>query len=140
MSCSCSYPAQPLLTLRGLCSTLIDTTFTPKQLPANPSNMILLGALTTRIEFNDTSSQWVLTSARYDVTAVSKATKLSYLLGKHQWTISNDDYGCNKGKPYTTMLKLSGCKDGEFTCDDGQCIEMKRRCDQVTIVISIRQF
>ena len=42
-------------------------------------------------------------------------------------------YECGKGKPYTTMLKLTGCKEeGEFTCDDGQCIEMERRCDQVT--------
>ena len=60
------------------------------------------------------------------------ATELSYLLGKHNWTISKDAYKCNRGKPYTTTLKLTGCKEGEFTCDDGQCIEMKRRCDQVT--------
>merc|ERR1711894_867100 len=31
-----------------------------------------------------------------------------------------------------TMLKLTGCDpEGEFTCNDGQCIQMKRRCDQV---------
>ena len=30
------------------------------------------------------------------------------------------------------MLKLTGCKEDEFTCDDGQCIKMERRCDQVT--------
>ena len=32
---------------------------------------------------------------------------------------------CNKGRPYNTTLKLSGCnKDEEFTCDDGQCIKI----------------
>ena len=56
-SCPCSYSAQPLLRLRGLCSTLIGNHFTPKQLPGNPRNMILLGHRTTRIEYNDTSSQ-----------------------------------------------------------------------------------
>ena len=56
-SCPCSYPAQPLLRLRGLCSPLICSVFTPKQLPGNPGNMILLGQLTTRIEYK--SSQWV---------------------------------------------------------------------------------
>ena len=128
-SCPCSYQgAQPLLRLRGLCSTLIRPLFSPKQLPANPGNMILLGNGNTRIEYNDTSSQWVLTDAKSDVTAVFQATKPSYLLGKHKWTISNDE--CNEGKP--TMLKLTGCKEDEFTCDDGQCIKMKRRCDQVT--------
>ena len=31
------------------------------------------------------------------------------------------------------MLKLTGCDpEDEFTCDDGQCISMERRCDQVT--------
>ena len=124
-SCPCSYPTQPLLRLRGRCSTLIDGLFTPKQLPANTGNMILLGLYSTRIEYNHTSSQWVLTDAKSDVTALSRATKLSYLLGKHEWTISNDVYECGKGKPYTTMLKLTGCKEEvEFTCDDGQCIEL----------------
>ena len=98
----------------------------------NPSNMILLGQLTTRIEYNDTSSQWMLTDAKSEVSAVSRATKPSYVLGKHKWTISNDVYECNEGKPYTTLLKLTGCKpEGEFTCDDGQCIKMEERCDQV---------
>ena len=64
-SCPCSYPAQPLLWLRGLCSSirLIYPLFSPKQLPGDPGNMILMGPVTTRIEYNDTSSQWVLTRA-----------------------------------------------------------------------------
>ena len=33
-------------------------------------------------------------------------------------------------------LKLSGCNpevlsEGKFTCDDGQCVTMEQRCDQV---------
>ena len=132
MSCPCSYPAQPLLRLRGLCSPSIDWIFSPKQLPGNPGNMILLGIYSTRIEYNDTSSLWMLTDAKSGMTAVSKASKISYVLGKHKWTISNDADECNEGKPYTTMLKLTGCKEeGEFTCNDGQCIEMEERCNQV---------
>ena len=131
-SCPCSYPVQPLLRLRGLCSPLIDSIFLPKQLPGNPGNMILLGQDHTRIEYNDTTSNWVLRDARYDVTAMSRATKMSYVLGKHKWTISNDTFKCNEGKPYTTQLKLSGCNpEGEFTCADGQCIKMEERCNQV---------
>merc|ERR1712004_738896 len=94
--------------------------------------MILLGHTTDRIEYNDTTSQWILTSAKSEVTAMSRATKLSYLLGKHKWTISNDAYDCDEGETVTTTLKLTGCIEGQFTCDDGQCIEMERRCDQVT--------
>ena len=132
-SCPCSYPTQPMLRLRNLCSSsLIDNRFVPKQLPDNPGNMIILGDWSTRIEYNDTTSQWILTDGRTDVTAISRATKLSYLLGKHKWTISNDGFECNEGKPYTTMLKLTGCAEDEFTCNDGQCVKMERRCDQVT--------
>ena len=29
------------------------------------------------------------------------------------------------------MLKLTGCWYGQFTCDDGQCVTMEKRCDQV---------
>ena len=32
MSCPCSYPTQPLLRLRGLCSSVMDNLFSPKQL------------------------------------------------------------------------------------------------------------
>ena len=39
---------------------------------------------------------------------------------------------------YKIELKLSGCEqglksnkdNGEFTCDDGQCVSMRKRCDQ----------
>ena len=36
------------------------------------------------------------------------------------------------GKPYKTQLKMSSCNtEGEFTCDDGQCVIMEKRCDQI---------
>ena len=45
--------------------------------------------------------------------------------------IFNDAYECNKGQPYITTLKLTGCKEDEFTCDDGQCVKMEERCNQI---------
>jgi hypothetical protein len=155
MSCPCQYERPPLLTLRGLCADhykllILDSLYTPRQLPWNPSDLFLLGHTTTQMHYNDSSSRWVLTDASVGVTGESEATKLSYLLGKHWWTI-RDDTLCNKTMQekltgfnvttgqyiyntfhsYTTQLKLTGCSDGEFTCDDGQCITMAERCDQV---------
>ena len=134
LSCPCSYPVKPLLRLRGLCPTtrISDTLFSPRQLPDNPSNMIILGKGSTRIEFNNTDGRWMLTDVKNKVSGTSTASERSYLLGKHNWTISNDHLECNEGLPYKTMLKLTGCRSDEFTCDDGQCIKMERRCDQVT--------
>ena len=131
LACPCQYTQQPILRLRGLqrCSTL-DKIFTPKQVARTPKNIILLGQSSSRIQYSDISSQWILTDAASGVTAVSDASKESYVLGKHSWIVSNDV--CNKGMPYTTSLKLSGCDpEGYFTCNDGQCVTMEERCDQI---------
>ena len=131
-SCPCSYPAQPVLRLRGLCpSSLIEHRFTPRQLPYNPGNMILVGQKSSRVEFNDPENEWVLRSSHHAVTASLVATKPSYAIGKHEWIIRNDF--CKEGKSHKFTLKLTGCNpEGEFTCNDGQCIKMERRCDQMT--------
>ena len=53
------------------------------------------------------------------------------ILGRHSWTIKGDR-GCSKDGPeYTTELKMSGCQDGNFTCDNGQCVGMDKRCNQL---------
>ena len=53
---------------------------------------------------NDTTSQWILTNAKADVTAKSQATKVSYLLGKHEWTIYNNDCKNTIGDGGSTAL------------------------------------
>jgi hypothetical protein len=129
------YRLPPVLTLRGLCPDsalnpmdIVD--YIPKQLPGSPNNLFLLGKVSTQIRYNDTTEQWILTDAFSSVTAVSRASKMSYALGKHTWTVTNDVFGCHEGRPYTTQLKLTGCREGQFTCDDGQCINITKRCDQ----------
>ena len=58
-----------------------------------------------------------------NTTAVTDASRKSFLLGSHMWTITKDHKDCSvSGKPYTKILKLTGCVDGDFTCSDGQCI------------------
>ena len=62
---------------------------------------------------------WVLKVIDSNVTATSRAPLSSFIFGKHNWTIFKDK-GC----------KMSGCKEGKFTCNDGQCVSMVKRCDQ----------
>ena len=85
--------------------------------------------MSSKIYFNAT--KWTIDDDVWNVTAVSNAARNSYALGKHEWLITGDDVSCHKGEPYTTFLKLTGCLDGDFTCDDGQCIRMEQRCDQL---------
>ena len=133
VGCPCQYKRQPILLLRGLCQeTLLDRLYTPKQHVQDwfsPPVVIIMGLTTSRIHYSDTSGHWELTVAESKVTAVSDTTKLSYALGLHKWTVKNDV--CNNEKPYTVHLKLTGCsREGEFTCDNGQCVTMEERCDQ----------
>ena len=130
--CPCQYQQQPILRLRGVCrQNSLDTLYTPKQLPDSPNQLLLLGQLHTSIQYNDSSGQWTLTDAESSVNAVSRASWLSYTLGKHTWTVTGDVFKCHEGQPYETLLKMSGCIEGEFTCDDGQCVTMQQRCNQI---------
>ena len=83
------------------------------------------------MEYDFSLSQWVMFDPRVNVTARSRASQISYALGKHNWTVSGDKYPCSADNDYEIQMKLTGCKEDEFTCNDGQCIKMKTRCDQM---------
>ena len=144
MGCFCQYDRQPLLKLRGLCGSwfenvhAIDRYFTPTQMYSAPNDMFLIGDKTSRMTYNQQTKQWKITSARSNISAVTKIAKTSYAMGKYEWFIENDE--CNDGLPYTTWLKLTGClsdydenwvKHHRFTCNDGQCIMLEERCNQI---------
>ena len=38
---------------------------------------------------------------------ISKASKLSYVLGKHEWEVTGDVFECNNGMSYTTDIKVN---------------------------------
>ena len=65
-----------------------------------------------------------------NVTGTSPASFASFTLGKHNWTIKGDR-GCSSKDSYTRELKMSGCQKGNFTCDNGQCVSMEQRCNQL---------
>ena len=156
----CSCLQQKELFLRGLCSssnlkTLYEGNyFRPHHLPESFDKVFFVTSSWwfSRIDYNISSSRWILSSTSSQTTAVSSAEKETYLMGKHNWTVSNDHWKCHleKGKDkmenYSTELLLTGCKqgfslmwgemfedgeDGEFTCNDGQCVSIAKRCDQL---------
>ena len=126
----CETRPESYLRLRGLCKHfVIDTHYQPKSNHLNFKDLeliieherikgfMLLGLHTT-IEHNWNSGFWNLSEAKNNATGVSKLTKASFTLGRHNWTITGDK-GCNenlKSDSYTIELKMSGCKDGNFTC------------------------
>ena len=130
MNCGCEHPEQMYLQLRGLCpQSNIDTIYVPRNKEAA---VLLLGLETSIIEYDKVEMAWSLTEHKHNTTAVTDAALETYALGSHEWLIENDQFKCSiKGKPYRKVLKLTGCREGEFTCSNGQCIKMEERCDQI---------
>ena len=53
------------------------------------------------------------------------------IITAESFTTSGDSL-CNATKSYKTTLKLTGCnQEGEFTCNDGQCVKMEERCNKL---------
>ena len=95
------------------------------------NNIIMVGYQSARIQYNSSLSQWVYSDPRLNVTARSRASQNSFVLGKHNWTVPLDTFQCYEGKEYTIEMKLTGCNNTQFTCDSGQCVKMEKRCDQL---------
>ena len=94
--------------------------------------LAFFGTLSTIIEYDHEVSHWIGTTVgnSRNTRLESESLKENYLLGKHKWKIVNDSVACHKGEPYTRLVKITGCAEDQFTCNDGQCILMESRCDQ----------
>ena len=132
IACTCEHPGQMYLQLRGLCpQSNIDRFYVPRNKERSGA-VLLIGLHASIIDYDKEAISWTLTEHSQDTTAVTDASLASFVLGSHEWLIENDNIECSKkGKPYTRTLKLTGCREGEFTCSDGQCIKMEERCDQI---------
>ena len=128
--CVCSKSQGTHVQLRGLCEdSSIDTLFAPMNEGWDVTKLILRGIKQTTIKFDPLPGVWMLTNAWTNTTGISNAQKVSFALGVHTWRITGDQH-CHDGQPYTAQLKLTACKEDEFSCHDGLCVSMDKRCDQ----------
>ena len=134
LQCLCQFDENPILRMRGICKgSKIETHFSLQILNESISFM---GLTHTMIRFLPTSTvpKWTISVNLEDIAATTSSEETSFVLGRHTWNIVADSSKCNESNLYSTQLKLSGCNsntEGEFTCDDGQCVTMKERCDQI---------
>ena len=122
VTCACEHPGQMYLQLRGLCpDTNLDTFFVPRN--NKQGGVHLIGLMTSIIEYDKHEVIWKMMEYSKNTSATTAAPYASYVLGKHEWMIENDNVECSsKGESYRLTLKMTGCENDEFTCSDGQCI------------------
>ena len=132
MGCPCNYETLPILHLRGYCLysdvDFDNEIFTPMTLNTDQAYIGWGGSISAQIWFNSELGQWVLIDKNNNIMAIADADQNSFALGKYNWTISGDSSQCSSD---IVEMKLTGCKDDEFTCDEGQCISMEKRCNQL---------
>ena len=56
------------------------------------------------------------------------------LLGVHTFDFSGvtGDLCTATAASKLVKVKVSACKSGQFTCNDGQCVSIDERCDQIS--------
>ena len=116
----------------GLCSkTEFDTTYI---LPSDPSRTewslmrYFFGNFGWKMAWDDEEKHWSISSKKTNETYATQ-TDSTYPLGRKEWTVFNDK--CNpSGGAETMLLTFSPCEANEYTCEDGVCIPMDKRCDQ----------
>ena len=134
--CPCQYSKTPIVRLRGLCihsHLRFGIQWTFKQTAGAPREMMIVEQYASQINYNWTSSMWEMTTtAAPGVKATTPASHISYALGKHEWLVTGDSYKCHKGEPTKYYMKLTSCHGKkQFTCDDGHCVTIEQRCDQL---------
>ena len=130
-ACMCKNNPSSYLELKGIClGTSIDRYYKLINDFTDSRKQILQGLEGTSITYDNEEGMWKLDLRDSNLSAIAEASHASFTLGKQNWTIQGD-MGCNRGKIYVTELKMSGCQEGNFTCNDGQCVSMDKRCNQL---------
>ena len=115
------------VTLRGLCPrSKFDSSF---EVSNDARGYVSYrGKTNTVVSYQPADRKWRMTLVNIpEVWAISNASIESLLMGRHLWTVYNDlDCG---GEEAQLMLSFTTCKEDQFTCDNGLCINILDRCN-----------
>ena len=135
----CVFNSEPTFTVRGLCKEAnMDTQYKFEDHRPGPYGWhpldyrSFVGPKGWIISRNLTDKKWRMTHYYYTTLTLTMMTKDALPVGKHKWLVENDV--CNEGETSSQILQLSGCKEGQFTCDDGKCLDISQRCNSIEVL------
>ena len=70
-------------------------------------------------------NQWIAENPEYPV--FQAILNKGYVLGTQEWKVYNDSKLCNNLPTYATTMSLSSCSMDQFTCHDGNCVDIGMR-------------
>ena len=83
------------------------------------------------IAYNTTDNQWVMSHYYYTDLTLTMLDPDVLPVGRHSWRVENNV--CNQGQTNTMVLQISGCGEDQFTCDDGKCVQIHQRCNNIEV-------
>lgn len=130
----CGLSTSLVFSLTGLCpGTVIDTNYTISIHPGTGAVM-WRGYGRTDLVQNIQTKQWEIVAISKNRTVIGQTQQDSidtefFPLGLHKWNILNDtcvDLNSNEAK---MALLLSVCSADQFSCSNGLCVPLAKRCD-----------
>ena len=116
------------MTVRGLCSGSAFNTNIKFSLNRD-GYVEYFGEKNSFIDFDYENNVWIMTSFPFPkAVAKAKSARHTLGLGSKTWVIQNDRCGKNHVEK---VLKITSCTKGQFTCYDGSCLDISKRCNSV---------
>lgn len=135
---ACTWTSHTVFYLRGLCAQAkIDAGYVLLLEHDYNGQVVFAGFESNTILYSQKQKDWLIIQGRKidmpeeDMTIIGRTLNLEQgtygiPVGTFQWNISSHE--CNQP---IMQLKLTSCSGDQFTCDDGTCIELRKRCDNV---------
>ena len=140
----CSFPTEPTFKVRGLCSDApmdtqykladhqpMDLSLSQKYWEWGPDTRGYVGPKGWTITRNHTDKSWRMTHYYYTDLSLTMQDSDRLPVGRHKWRVENNI--CNEGETSSETLLISACEEGDFTCDDGKCLDISQRCNNIEV-------